>query len=78
MIRMKDLGDFPGSPVVDSELPIQGARVQSLVRELRSHMLQCGQGKKKKRKKKTWALSQMIKSEAKSDLLRKKHAPRLI
>ena len=48
---------------------MQGARVQSLVRELRSHMLQ---GKAKKKKKKTWALGQMKKSEAKSDLLRKK------
>lgn len=54
---------------------MQGARVQSLVSKPRFHMLQCGQGKKKK---KTWALGQMKKSEAKSDLLRKKHAPRLI
>ena len=45
---------------------MQGARVRSLVRELRSHMLQG------KEKEKTWALGQMKKSEAKSDLLRKK------
>ena len=31
--------DFPGGPVVRlSELPMQGAHVQSLVGELRSHM----------------------------------------
>ena len=26
--------DFPGGPVADSALPMQGAQVQSLVREL--------------------------------------------
>ena len=30
--------DFPGGPMVDSVLPLQGAWVQSLVRELRSHI----------------------------------------
>ena len=29
--------DFPGGPVVKTMLPLQGGRVQSLVRELRSH-----------------------------------------
>ena len=38
--------DFPGGPLVKTlELPIQGAQVQSLVRELRAHMLQ-GMAKK--------------------------------
>ena len=33
--------DFPGGPVVKTlGLPMQGARVRSLVRELRAHMLQ--------------------------------------
>ena len=32
------IGGFPGGPVVDSALSLQGAQVQSLVRELRSHM----------------------------------------
>ena len=37
---LKQLGDFPGSPVVkDSWLPLQAAWVQPLVGELRSHML---------------------------------------
>ena len=31
--------DFPGGPVVDSVLPLQGARVRSLVGDLRSCML---------------------------------------
>ena len=32
--------DFPGSPVIKTRsFPLQGAQVQSLVRELRSHML---------------------------------------
>ena len=31
--------EFPGSPVVNTVIPLQGVRVQSLVRELRSHML---------------------------------------
>ena len=30
--------DFPGSPVVKTVLPKQGAQVQSLIRELRAHM----------------------------------------
>ena len=44
--------DLPGSPVVKTVLPLQGALVQSLVRELRSHMLRYGQLKKKKKKRK--------------------------
>ena len=31
--------DFPGGPVVESLLPLQGTWVQSLVREIRSCML---------------------------------------
>lgn len=42
--------DLPDSP--DSLLPMQGARVQFLVREPRSHMPQAWQKKKKKRGKK--------------------------
>ena len=42
--------DFPGSPVVETALPIQGPRVQSLVRKLRSHMPH-GTAKKTKNKK---------------------------
>ena len=40
--------DFPGGPVVDSELPLQGAWAPSLVGE--SHKL-CGVAKKKKQNK---------------------------
>ena len=43
------LGDFPDDPVVKI-LPVQGAWVQSLVGELRSHMLHGVAKKKKKRK----------------------------
>ena len=32
--------DFPGLPVIKNLLPMQGTWVQSLVRELRSHMPQ--------------------------------------
>ena len=32
--------DFPGGPAADSTLPVQGVWVQSLVRELRSHIVQ--------------------------------------
>ena len=32
------VGDFPGGPVVKTLLPVQGAPVQFLVGELRSHM----------------------------------------
>ena len=45
------LGDFPDDPVVKI-LPVQGAWVQSLVGELRSHMLH-GVAKKKKKKRKS-------------------------
>ena len=40
--------DFPGSPVVDSVLPLQGAWVQSLAGELKAHMPH-GMAKKKKK-----------------------------
>ena len=33
-IKIKNFWDFPGGPMADSMLPNQGARVQSLVREL--------------------------------------------
>ena len=39
--------DFPGGPAVETSLPMQGVRVQSLVRELGSHM-PCGQKAKTK------------------------------
>ena len=32
------LGELPGGPGVENELPLQGAQVQSLVGELRSHV----------------------------------------
>ena len=45
-------GDFPGSPVVKiPRFHLQGAQVQSLVSELRSHIPH-GRAKKKKKKKK--------------------------
>ena len=46
--------DFPGSPVVDSVLPVQRPWVLSLIRELRAQMLNGQKNKiekKKKRKK---------------------------
>ena len=36
MPSVVDTRDFPEDPVFDSMLPLQGAQVQSLVRELRS------------------------------------------
>ena len=45
------MGDFPGGPVVDSELPVQWVRVTSLVGELRYHMRH-GQKTKTNNKKK--------------------------
>ena len=45
----RDVGDFPGGPVVKTLLPEQGAWVQSLVRELSSCML-CSKKKKAKKK----------------------------
>ena len=42
--------DFPGSPVFETLLPMQRVLVQSLVGELRSHIL-WGTAKKKERKK---------------------------
>ena len=41
--------DFPGDPVVKSVLLMQGAWVQFLVEELRSHMPHVETAKKKKR-----------------------------
>ena len=42
---MSLLRDLPGGPVVKTG-PMQGVKVQSLVREIRSHM-PCGTAKKK-------------------------------
>ena len=37
-------GDFPGGPAVKKALPLQGARVQALLGELKiQHALWCGQ-----------------------------------
>ena len=44
--------DFPGGPVVETALPVQGAEVQSLVRELTSHMPWYAAKKVKKKEKK--------------------------
>ena len=49
--EVKYYRDFPGSRVVKILLPLLGARVPPLARELRSHML-CSAAKKKKKKKK--------------------------
>ena len=43
--------DFPGSPVVDSVIPVQRPWVLSLIRELRSHMLHGQKNKTEKKKK---------------------------
>ena len=53
-----ELQDFPGSPVVKTPhlLPLQRARVQSLVRELRSRMPR-GTAKKNKTKKQSWVIA---------------------
>ena len=37
---LKGLPEFPGGPVVKNELPLQGAQIGSLVRKLRSRMVQ--------------------------------------
>ena len=42
--------EFPGSPVVDSMLPVQGPWVLSLIRELKSHMLHGRENKIEKKK----------------------------
>ena len=48
--------DFPDGPVVKTLLPLQGARVQSLDRELRSHKPH-GTAKKKKGRKRNFVCS---------------------
>ena len=40
LIKWSEFGDLPGGPVVESVPAKAGTQVQSLVRELRSHMLQ--------------------------------------
>ena len=45
---MTHFGDFPGGPVAKTAFSLQRAWVQSLVRELRSHMLIPTLQKKKK------------------------------
>ena len=42
--------DFPGGPVVESVLPLQGARIQYLVRELRFRVPHGVDGKKERKK----------------------------
>ena len=37
-LTVRNPGDFPGGPVVDSMLPVQGVWFPSLVGELRSHV----------------------------------------
>ena len=44
--------DFPGGPVVKILLPLQGVRVHSLVRELRSCMPHSASKKKRERERK--------------------------
>ena len=56
-ISRRQARDFPGGPVVKTPaLPMQGARVPSLVGELRSRGL-CCMAKKKKKKKGRWRAS---------------------
>ena len=45
-------GEFPGGPVVRILLPLQGARVRSLIGDQRSHIPRRGQKKPKKQKSK--------------------------
>ena len=59
-VEVFSLQDFPGSPVVDSAIPLQGTWVHFLVRELRSHVLYSTAKKKifnlkKKKKKKKYS-----------------------
>ena len=49
-IQKRHIRDFLGGPVVKTLLPMKGVRVQSLVREIRSHMPH-GKAEKKKEKK---------------------------
>ena len=58
--------DFPDGPVVKTLLPLQGARVQSLDRELRSHKPH-GMAKKKKGKKKKFCVQYIYFSPSKVD-----------
>ena len=48
-LKQQEFRDFPSGPGINSALLVQGAQVQSLVGELRSHMLQGGQNKPKKK-----------------------------
>ena len=50
-------GDVPGSPVVKTALPTQGAQVRPLVRELRSRMPHGTANKEKKERVKGLVLS---------------------
>ena len=43
--------DFPGGPVVKTQLPLQGSWVSSLVRELKSYILHSAAKKKKEKRK---------------------------
>ena len=46
-VRIDKSQDFPGGPVVKTELPLQGAQVWSMAGELR-YQMPCGTAKKKK------------------------------
>ena len=49
-LKSTHIWDLPGSPVVKTVIPLQGASVLSLMREIRSHMLH-GSDKKRKEEK---------------------------
>ena len=49
-LKSTHIWDFPGSPVVKTVIPLQGASVLSVMRELRSHMLH-GADKRRKEEK---------------------------
>ena len=53
-------GDFPGGPVVNPALPMQGGQVRTMVGEIRSHML-CGSAKKKRNKEEETSMAYLCK-----------------
>ena len=74
--------DFPSGPVVKTVLPLQGAWLQSLVQELRFHMLQCSQKKKKQkeiseRRSQFDNLKKLIRKKKKKKLIRRPPEARL-
>ena len=58
--------DFPGDPEVDSKLPVQGAQIRSLVRELRFNMPNSELAKKKVNNPYKHQLNQVIKANINS------------